>query len=149
MFLKNPFLILNYKWAFIVYCLLFFVLTLPLFLRGEVIAPHRQYIEIRAIDTNVKSGRIETRTFSDFSNSYIPEFFQNLKNARSGWLTLWTDQNELGRPTYQISGLSPANLPLWVVALGLCLLAFDHPLYVLAVKYFGFNLSCSTPLGSI
>jgi hypothetical protein len=116
MFLKNPFLILNYKWAFIVYCLLFFGLTLPLLLRGEVIAPHRQYIEIRAIDTNVNSGHIETRKFSDFTNSYIPEIFQNLKNARSGWLTLWTNQNELGRPTYQISGLSPAYLPLWVVA---------------------------------
>jgi hypothetical protein len=29
------------------------------------------------------------------------------------------------------------------------LLAFIHPLYVLGVKYFGFNLSRSTPLGSI
>ncbi|MDP3695087.1 MAG: hypothetical protein Q8R42_03105, partial [Desulfocapsaceae bacterium] len=76
MFLKNPFLILNYKWAFIVYCLLFFGLTIPLLLRGEVIAPHRQYIEIRAIDTNVNSGHIETRKFSDFTNSYIPEIFQ-------------------------------------------------------------------------
>ncbi|MDP3696058.1 MAG: hypothetical protein Q8R42_08095, partial [Desulfocapsaceae bacterium] len=37
----------------------------------------------------------------------------------------------------------------WLVILILCLLAFIHPLYVLGVKYFGFNLSRSTPLGSI
>lgn len=37
----------------------------------------------------------------------------------------------------------------WLAILVLCLLAFHHPLYVLGVKYFGFNLSRSTPLGSI
>lgn len=37
----------------------------------------------------------------------------------------------------------------WLAILIFCLLAFVHPLYVLGVKYFGFNLSRSTPLGSI
>ena len=39
-----------------------------------------------------------------------------MKGARSGWLTLWTNQNELGRPVYQISGFSPAYLPSWIIA---------------------------------
>lgn len=37
----------------------------------------------------------------------------------------------------------------WLAILVLCLLAFVHPLYVFGVKYLGFNLSRSTPLGSI
>jgi hypothetical protein len=37
----------------------------------------------------------------------------------------------------------------WLAIVIFCLLAFVHPLYVLAVKYLGFNLSRSTPLGSI
>lgn len=37
----------------------------------------------------------------------------------------------------------------WLAILVLCMLAFVHPLYVLGVKYFGLNLSRSTPLGSI
>lgn len=37
----------------------------------------------------------------------------------------------------------------WLAILVLCLLAFVHPLYVLGVKYLGFNLSRSNPLGII
>ena len=38
----------------------------------------------------------------------------------------------------------------WWLAIGvLCVLAFVHPLYALCVKYLGFNLSRSTPMGSI
>ena len=41
------------------------------------------------------------------------------------------------------------NWGWWLAILMFCLLAFVHPLYVLGVKYLGFNLSRSTPLGSI
>lgn len=116
MFRLNCTLLLNYKRVLIAYCLLFFGLTSPYLLLGEVAAPHRQYIEIGAIDSNLKSGHIENRKFSDYSNAYIPEVSAHLKGARSGWLTLWTNENELGRPAYQISGFSPAYLPSWIIA---------------------------------
>lgn len=35
--------------------------------------------------------------------------------ARSGWLPLWSNNTELGRPLYQISGFSSAYLPSWVI----------------------------------
>ena len=37
----------------------------------------------------------------------------------------------------------------WLAILLICLLTFIHPFYALAVKYLGFNLSRSVPLGSI
>jgi hypothetical protein len=107
-------LLSNYKRVFFVYCLLFLVLMWP-FLLGQVIAPHRQYKELGAKELSATSGHIENRKFSDFSNAYIPEVYQNLAGMRSGWLTLWTNENGLGRPTYHISGLSPAYLPSWVI----------------------------------
>jgi hypothetical protein len=96
-------LFLNYKGVLMVYCLMFFGLTFPFSLLGEVVAPHRQFPEIGARDTKIKSKHIENRKFSDFTNFYIPEISQTLKGARSSWLALWTNQNELGRPIYQIS----------------------------------------------
>lgn len=119
MFRHNCALLVNYKRTLVAYCLLFFGLTSPYLLLGEVAAPHRQYIEIGArepIGTSVKPGHIESRKFSDYTNAYIPEISAHLKGARSGWLTLWTNQNELGRPIYQISGFSPAYFPSWVIA---------------------------------
>ncbi len=105
----------DYKRVFFVYCLLFLALMSP-YLLGQVVAPHRQYKELGAREARVTSGHIENRKFSDFSNAYVPEVYQNLAGARSGWLTLWTNENGLGRPTYHISGFSPAYLPSWIVS---------------------------------
>ncbi|MDF0605551.1 hypothetical protein HZU77_007800 [Neisseriaceae bacterium TC5R-5] len=116
MFRPNCALLLNYKSVLIAYCLLFFGLMLPYLLLGEVAAPHRQVIEIGAVGTNLNTALIENRKFSDYTNSYIPEIFDHLKGARSGWITLWTNQNELGRSLYQTGGFSPAYLPSWVIA---------------------------------
>lgn len=116
-------LLLSYKTIFIAYCLLFLGLTSPYLLFGEVVAPHKQYVEIGVMDTishnaatYLQSGKIENSKFNDYINAYIPEISVHLKGARSSWLTLWTDKNELGRPAYQISGFSPAYFPSWVVA---------------------------------
>ena len=106
----------SYKGILIVYCLLFMGLASPFLLQGEVVAPHRQYIEIGALDNTADPRRTENRKFSDYTNSYIPEIFAHLKGARSGWLALWTNQNELGRPTYQSGGFSPAYVPSWIIA---------------------------------
>lgn len=119
----NSTLLLSYKTTLIVYCLLLLGLTSPYLFFGEVAAPHKQYVEVGAIDTlahnagtNLQSEKIENRKFNDYINAYIPEISAHLKGPRSGWLTLWTDKNELGRPTYQISGFSSAYLPSWIVA---------------------------------
>jgi hypothetical protein len=105
----------SFRVTFVIYCLLFFGLTLPFWLLGNVIAPHRQYIEIGAADSH-KELYVENRKFSDYTNFYIPEISQNLKGEHSGWLTLWTNLNELGRPTYQIAGFSAAYFPSWIIA---------------------------------
>lgn len=107
---------LSFKnWIFI-YWLLSIGLFLPYLLFNEIVAPHRQYIEIGATDPISDSANIENRKFSDYTNSYVPEISNHLKELRSEWLTLWTNQNEAGRPMYHISGFSPAYLPSWVIA---------------------------------
>lgn len=53
---------------------------------------------------------------------------------------------------FAVAGLLTAfkkNWGWWLAILMLFLLAFVHPLYVFGVKYLGFNLSQSTPLGVI
>ncbi|WP_416398646.1 hypothetical protein [Allohahella sp. A8] len=106
---------LNYRGAVLLYALVFALLILPLVIGGEVIAPHRQHSELAAAD-RTGANQLENRKFSDFTNGYIPEISEHLNGSRSGWLTLWINQNELGRPAYQISGFSPAYLPSWLIA---------------------------------
>lgn len=105
----------SYWTAFCVYTLLLGLLFYPYWFNNEVIAPHRQFQELAATDLT-GSAQIENRKFSDFTNGYIPEISEHLNGSRSGWLTLWTNKNELGRPVYQISGFSPAYLPSWIIA---------------------------------
>jgi hypothetical protein len=105
----------DYRVVFWIYILLFGLLTFPYWFNKEVIAPYRQFHEIAAPDLT-GSTKVENRKFSDFTNGYIPEISEHLKGSRSGWLTLWTNKTELGRPAYQISGFSPAYLPSWVIA---------------------------------
>ncbi len=82
-----------------------------------VAAPHRQEIEVGHVGlVNSDSSLIENRKFSDFTNAYIPEISDHLRGVRSGWLTLWVAQNELGRPAYQTAGFSPAYMPTWLIS---------------------------------
>lgn len=108
---------LTYRGALIFYAILFVALIWPYLLGGDVIAPHRQFSEL-AIADQTGSKQIENRKFSDFTNGYIPEIFEHRNGARSGWLTLWVAQNELGRPAYQTSGFSPAYMPTWLISKG-------------------------------
>ena len=112
----SRYFLLNYKGVLVTYSLLFFGLFSPFLLPGEVTAPHRQTIEIGATDSSIGGKHIENRMFGDYTNSYIPEISQNLKGAHTGWLTLWTNQNELGRPLYHISGFSVAYPPSLILA---------------------------------
>lgn len=107
--------IFSYRTALFLYILLFCLLTFSYWSNGEVVAPHRQFSELAAPDST-GATQLENRKFSDFTNGYIPEISAHLKGSRSSWLTLWTNQNELGRPIYHISGFSPAYLPSWIIA---------------------------------
>lgn len=113
----GPLMKLTYRGALILFALLFVVLIWPYWLGGDVIAPHRQLSEL-AIADQTGAKQIENRKFSDFTNGYIPEISEHLNGARSGWLTLWVAQNELGRPAYQISGFSPAYMSTWLISKG-------------------------------
>jgi hypothetical protein len=104
----------SYRAALSGYSLCFFLLTFLYWGRGEVIAPHRQFAEIGRPDP-LDTPRIENRTFSDFSNGYIPAITEHLWGRRSGWLMLWTNQTEIGRPVRHIAGFSPAYLPSWII----------------------------------
>lgn len=105
----------SYKHALVYYVVLVGVLFSGFL--SYVVAPHRQEIEVaQAQLVNSDSPLIENRKFSDFTNAYVPEISEHLKVSRSGWLPLWSNNTELGRPLYQISGFSSAYLPSWVIA---------------------------------
>lgn len=114
--MKNVFGAMNYRTAILVYVVLMLGLASPYLVFGEVIAPNRQHAEVGLNNDSGSSGRIENRKFSDYTHAYIPEISEHLKGPRSTWLTLWTNKNELGRPTFQISGLGPAYFPSWIIA---------------------------------
>lgn len=105
----------GYRDAFIAYTMLFLALTFPIWLGGEVVSPYRPNIEIASSQDRGSKG-IENRKFSDYWNGFVPEIESLFKARRSGWLALWTDKNELGRPLYHLSGFSPAYLPTWVIS---------------------------------
>lgn len=117
------------------YAALFLTLTFPYWLLGEVVAPHRQALELAA--PPAQAPQIENRKFSDYNMGYVPEIIGTFRGKRSGWLALWTDKNEIGRPLDHTSGFSPAYLPSWILgslaraperfitvaSLGMCFLA--------------------------
>jgi hypothetical protein len=106
---------ISYRSAVLFYVLMIFLLTFDYWADAQVISPHRQFSELALVD-NSGSMLVENRKFSDFTSSYIPGISDHLTGSRSGWLTLWTDKNELGRPVNQISGLSPAYFLSWLIA---------------------------------
>jgi hypothetical protein len=106
----------SYKYVLIIYSVLFFCLTSPFLLLGEVVSPYSQCIEFGYANPCIDPTRIEHRGLTDHPAFYIPEVYQHLNGARSGWLALWTKQNELGRPLSHLTGFSSAYLPSWIIA---------------------------------
>jgi hypothetical protein len=104
----------SYRVAVGIYILLFGLLTFAYWGGGGVIAPSRQFSALGSADTT-GATELENHKFGDFENGYIPEISMHMHAARSSWLALWTGQNELGRPLYQISGFSPAYPPSWII----------------------------------
>lgn len=106
----------SYRFAVLAYVVFFLALTFRYWGLGEVIAPHRQAEEL-GMSAAKSPAHPENRKFSDYTSAYVPETQVLLHGRRSGWLALWTEQNELGRPLYQLSGFSPAYAPSAVLAL--------------------------------
>lgn len=105
----------SYKYALIYYFAAIAVLFSGFF--SYVAVPHKQALEVGYVGyANPNHTHIENRKFSDFANAYIPEITEHLTATRSGWLPLWSNRTELGRPLYHISGFSSAYLPSLVIA---------------------------------
>ena len=121
----------SFRKAVAIYVLLFLALTYPYWLLKEVIAPDRQRAEIAAPEVN-DPAHIENDKFGDFARSYIPELNNILNGPRSGWIALWSNQNELGRPIFQASTLSPTYLPTWLITS-----VTDNPYRVITVLSLG------------
>jgi len=107
---------MGYRGALFFLCVSFIWLTWPFWRSGEVVAPFRQYAELAAVDQS-GAKQLENRKFSDFSLVYIPEIIAHLNAPRSGWLALWSDKNELGRPLGHGAWFSPAYPPSWLLSL--------------------------------
>ena len=103
----------SYKQAFRIYLFAFILFYFPWLLGGKLIIPFRPSLETGIHETR-KDG-IENRKFSDYFCFYIPEIKEHINGRRSGWISTWTDQNELGRPLSHLSGFSPAYLPTWIM----------------------------------
>ncbi len=107
----------SYKFAWIIYSFLMILCFQPYFF-GKVIAPNTQRLEMglkKKVSSPSFFHSVETKKLSDHPRGYVPEASQYLKGARSGWLSLWVNQNELGRPA-QLTGFSPAYFPYWILA---------------------------------
>lgn len=106
---------LSVRSALCIYTVLFFALIHPFWLFGELIVPYRLTSDIGAPQGSATTY-IENIKFSDYWRGYIPGIRDHLQAPRSGWLALWTNHNEVGRPLIHVFGLSPAYAPTWLIS---------------------------------
>lgn len=90
---------ITYRQAFIVLCCLQLVYFLPVLVRGHVISPHPNDVElqVRPDDDALRWNR----KFSDYSSWYIPEIHHHLDGDNKAWLATWVPNVQLGRPAIQ------------------------------------------------
>ena len=105
----------SYRSALLIYSVLFCLFTFQYWANHEVVAHQRSYFELLQKDDS-GATQIENKKFGDQTNGFIPEISDQFNAPRSGWLTLWTNSNELGRPIYHTAGFSPAYFPSWVIS---------------------------------
>jgi hypothetical protein len=116
---------LSFRNALAIYAVLFFALIHPFWLFDEVVVPYRLASEIGTPHV-ATSPSIENTKFSDYWHGFIPEIREHLQR-RLGWLALWTNQTELGRPLFHLcfsAAYAPTRLllnitdsPYWVLTL--------------------------------
>jgi len=109
----------SFKLAIALYCALFLLCFWSVIIQGDLIVPHRQDIELGASGP-AKPESLENRKFNDDVQGYTPDAFIMLHARRSHWLATWDPYNELGRPVFHQSVLSPSfpvTLPLsWIIS---------------------------------
>jgi hypothetical protein len=101
--------------SFTVYLVIFFVLTFPYWGKGEVTAPNRQLAEV-GMKAIPDFHQTQHHYYADYPDYYIPVLTEELNEPRAGWLSLWTNQNQLGEPFFHTGGLSPAYAPSFVLS---------------------------------
>lgn len=106
---------LGYGRCFLVYAVVFLVLSVQLSSNGRVISPVRQGNFLGSLSPET-SHCPENTKFSDYVTFAVPEATVFLSGKRSGWIATWMPYNELGRPTQHLSDLSPAYLPNWILS---------------------------------
>jgi hypothetical protein len=99
----------------VIYAVLFCALTFPYWGQGEVVAPNRQLIEV-GLNPTPGDNENGKRIYGDYIEAFIPAITEHLTGRRSGWLALWSNENELGHPLYHLAGFSAAYFPSWIIA---------------------------------
>ena len=98
---------MSLRLAFLLLLGVFALLFSRVVFRGEVIFPHDNALEAGA-GIQHADARLSNRKFSDESSAFIPELASNLSANHKAWLNTWNPHMELGRPAFQVSGLSRA-----------------------------------------
>ena len=75
------------------------IFFIHVFIKGEVIFPHYNDIELGICPEN--DERMSNRKFSDQSSVFIPEINQHLNGNHRAWISTWNPFVQLGRPTFQ------------------------------------------------
>lgn len=98
----------SYKSAFLALAALLCAFFLPLIVRGHVVYPHDNGLEL-GVKTRASDEFPSNRKFSDQSSVYVPEIRHHLRGDHDAWLSTWNPHVELGRPSIQVAGFSPAS----------------------------------------
>ncbi len=98
----------SYKAAFLALAALLGAFFLPLLVRGEVVYPHDNGLEL-GIESRAPSEHRSNRKFSDQSSVYVPEIRHHLHGDHESWLSTWNPHVELGRPSIQVAGFGPSS----------------------------------------
>src|SRR5215469_602782 len=106
---------ISFKQSIFLYLALFAFFTLPYWAQGKVLAPNQQLFEV-GLKPIPAEHQTEIPLYRDFTDAFIPAVKEHLTGPRSGWLALWSNQNEFGHPLYHTGGLSPAYGPSWVIS---------------------------------
>ena len=84
---------------------------LPLWVRGEVVLAE----DVAQTATLAEADPTEPRPFLDQSSVFVPELAHQLSDRRDGWISTWNTSVAMGRPAWQVNGLSKAYMPTHVL----------------------------------
>ena len=119
--------LIGYKGAFLLLLVLQTVYFSSFIFYGHVVFPHDNSLET-GCSADSAEGNPGNRKFSDISSVFIPELQLHLNGNHQAWLATWNPNVQLGRPAYQMSGLSR----VWLVTNALGFLS-RNPLRVYSI----------------